>query len=1173
MNSLPEMSAPHLLPKFSRLGASCAAALFCSIAGLPSAPAAVLKKAEVTAVVNDVKLVDPQRAERGAKVSDVVQGEVGVKTGIQSRAELLFQDKTLTRLGANTIFSFNEGTRDLELERGTMLLQCPKGVGGAKIRTAAVTAAITGTTILLEYSPVTLPKRPPGYVPKVAELTPEECVMELQQPRRSYSWAERRALAKKAKETQPGGYVKVMVLEGTLRLYLNTRVGESVLLTAGQMVILGPRSPSIPPVVEFDIALLARTSLLVDNRNWKGRATEMSMGLVAQQIAVQERLKRTGALVETNLVIPGTGTEVWTIAELNQNIEVRQAELQAQLQQLPNLPGGSGGNGPLGGGLLANVLAGGISDFGPLSTITSSNPYFIGSTTQIVTDPSITTNGVTDYGKVYRNVALDGTFSDYVFGSTTGFDVRVGVNDPNTPPGGTGVFRFSNFVLTGGPAVNTVGGPTALALISEGTITSGLPGGAINVDALDRLYLGTVNGLINLGPELSFSSSRTTLPNAEPIVFGLYARGGASDLTLDADVSFADRKLTLAAEHDVIVGGNLTTAPTFLPSIWGKKESDLEILAGNVFQLAATGQIHAQSLYLQATDVAASGPAFIDTKRAIFNLQNSATFTQSGGQVLVNTLPLDLANLQSLAIFSGTAIDVPGNINAPSVGLILQSLFPQNITAAINGQITVNSFSLHVANVNVGVNGLIVSPSVLIEYTQTLPPAVLAQSGPNIVFGGLPVREAGLTNLRMVAPTIQVPGNFSAPAVNLEMTGLVIANADLTAQSINFLAPSVAPLASTINGNLSVTGTLGLAQGSLTVGGTVSAQQIQSTNSGQFPTTTASLTATTVHAPGGLLFQGPNGVLNPDGSYSTPKAGRSLTLGVSTAVFDTIGPAPRIGFANFNGGDAQAASGMAGGDGGSLVVNSAGDITLNAAISATTGVNSTATTWGGVGGAVQLNSTNGAIVVNSSVEVSSDDVPNRRVSRQGGNITVQTGKTTGPGIHITNTAELRSLLNATAPGPGGTIQVISAGADVTVDGRIKAVRGTVDVRNNGATGQILLNSTAQLAADVIKVGALGANGQLTIAAGSQINAVNTLKLYGGSGALGKVLFTGAGTVNITGNPIHIAAKTVEISNNTQVQNNGPTSVHTDTALFGVGAGNGNFQNPVTQGPLSGAPGF
>ena len=286
-----------------------------------SASAAVLKKAELTAVINEVKLLEPNSGERGARVKDVVEGKTGVKTGIKSRAELLFQDRTLTRLGANTIFSFSEGTRDLELENGTMLLQCPKGVGGAKIRTAAVTAAITGTTILLEYSPAPIPKRRPGYIPTIAEMTPEECFAELQHPRRNYTKAELSLLtakARKRKKGGSGGYVKVLVLEGTLRLYLNTRVGESVLISAGHMIILDPQAITIPPSVEFDIGKLAETSLLVNNDAWSGKATDLNMAAVTREASIQDGLKGSGQLLVTNLVIPGAGTEVFTISQIQQ---------------------------------------------------------------------------------------------------------------------------------------------------------------------------------------------------------------------------------------------------------------------------------------------------------------------------------------------------------------------------------------------------------------------------------------------------------------------------------------------------------------------------------------------------------------------------------------------------------------------------------------------------------------------------------------------------------------------------------------------------------------------------------------------------------------------------------------------------------------------------------------
>src|SRR5216684_5833647 len=120
-----------------------------------SANAAQLKEARVTQVIKDVKLLPTQAAPRPAAVTDEVRDGTAVRTGVESRAELTFTDQTLTRLGANTIFSFNEGTRVMNLGGGAMLFQVPKGSGGLTIKTAAVTAAITGTTGIGEFHPAT----------------------------------------------------------------------------------------------------------------------------------------------------------------------------------------------------------------------------------------------------------------------------------------------------------------------------------------------------------------------------------------------------------------------------------------------------------------------------------------------------------------------------------------------------------------------------------------------------------------------------------------------------------------------------------------------------------------------------------------------------------------------------------------------------------------------------------------------------------------------------------------------------------------------------------------------------------------------------------------------------------------------------------------------------------
>ncbi|MBV9618959.1 MAG: FecR domain-containing protein [Verrucomicrobia bacterium] len=220
------------------------------------AVAGPLTQAQVTKIINQVSLVDPQNGERPAVVRDVIKDDLGVETGVKSRSELLFQDNTLTRLGAETFFSFKTGTRDLTLEKGSMLLQVPKGLGGAKIHTAAVTAAITGTTIMMEY----IPKK----------------------------------------------YIKVMVLEGSLRLSRNGFLGDSVVLTAGKMVIMRPDAKNIPEPVNVDLQHVVQTSTLV---NFPNTEPLPSMNLIEDAIAAQQHQLANTNLVPTNLVI-GKGTNV-----------------------------------------------------------------------------------------------------------------------------------------------------------------------------------------------------------------------------------------------------------------------------------------------------------------------------------------------------------------------------------------------------------------------------------------------------------------------------------------------------------------------------------------------------------------------------------------------------------------------------------------------------------------------------------------------------------------------------------------------------------------------------------------------------------------------------------------------------------------------------------------------
>ncbi len=225
------------------------------IAPARSTIAAQVKEATVTRIIQDVQLLPAQAAPRPAAVNDKVRDGTDVQTGADSRTELIFTDQTLARLSANTIFSFNKGARDLDLADGAMIVRVPKGAGVAKITTAAVTAAIAETTVIIEYHPHT--------------------------------------------------YIKCISLEGTARLYLKRRPGESVLIRPGQMLITNPDAKSLPDPVDIDLGRLLKTSRLIVDFPPLGSEQLMTSG-----IRNQRDQKSRGVLIDTNLVIFGKGTLV-----------------------------------------------------------------------------------------------------------------------------------------------------------------------------------------------------------------------------------------------------------------------------------------------------------------------------------------------------------------------------------------------------------------------------------------------------------------------------------------------------------------------------------------------------------------------------------------------------------------------------------------------------------------------------------------------------------------------------------------------------------------------------------------------------------------------------------------------------------------------------------------------
>src|SRR5438270_126133 len=448
------------------------------LAAFANANAAELKEARVTQIVRDVKLLPNAAPARPAVVNDPVRDGTAVRTGVESRTELMFSDATLARLGANTIFSFTEGTRNLELTNGAMLLRVPKNAGGAKINTAAVTAAITGTTLMLEFH-----KNP---------------------------------------------YVKFIVLEGTGRIFLPNRIGESVLVHAGQMLITKPDAKNLSNPVDVDIRQLRKTSRLI-----KGFGKMGSENLIAKTATEQDKERAEGELYETNLAIYGAGTSII----LDDQTHIQETQIAAQ--QNPSPPP-----------VVPPVVP---TEFGPPETITSPNPYPLGANNELTTagPPKVVAGATTNYGKVYRNTPLDGIRSLWFFRTTRAFDSASGFDTPDRSVfdlNNIAVFKFQNLQLVSNPTISVPNGITTLGLVGVDGISSALSGGALTFGGLNSVLLTTQKGSIILGGGISFQN----IPN-----LFFYARGDNVALNLASPIS-GTSNLLLNSEGTVQINGNIT---------------------------------------------------------------------------------------------------------------------------------------------------------------------------------------------------------------------------------------------------------------------------------------------------------------------------------------------------------------------------------------------------------------------------------------------------------------------------------------------------------------------------------------------------------------------------------------------------------------------------------------
>ncbi len=1130
-----------------------------------------LKSAQVSRVFNDVKLLPENQPPRPAAVTDTVSGKAAVQTGAASRTELMFSDKTLTRLGANSFFSFVNGTRDMNLGSGTMLLQVPKGAGGAEIHTAAVTAAITGTTLMVEFNP------------------------------RSYS--------------------KIIVLEGTVRVFLTRHVGESVLVHAGQMVIVPPDSKTVPDPVSVDLKVLYATSGLINDFG------PLASGrLIDHEITRQRQDIDGGKLADTNLFIVGRGTQVQEghlsfVSGNDHSITARQGahtplglnetvrstpppptppvvtptpplpptptppvvtptppvvtptppvitptppvvtptppvvtptppvvtptppvvtptptpatptptpvptatppptptptvtptpSPSPSVPPTPTPPATPSKNGPL--PLIANNASPG-----------GTPAYAIDGTSAINTDPFITTQGVTDAGRIYRGGTVgnpatasnaDGLPSSYFLGATggpTAFDTQVGFDTQFGTVGDVGGFKFSVLTLTGNPAsITTAGGPASLVFVATGNIqdfvnsTTGSVG-TFDLRGLANVALVTQNGSITLDNGIRFTNSG---PTATALT--IYARSGGLLLGESTAITLPGSAVNLYSDGPLTANGEIGSTE-------GTGAGAINLISSGAMNLggffSVTGSITATTT-TTGSGIALGADSHVFTGTGgDFNATSAGSITADGAITTGGDTRLVAAN----------GVEVTGNIttggnlrlktDAGDITTDAASVFqlPGVFTAvATTGNLTLNGtvgtlegdlVTPASANVTAGVSltlggTLIATDSIALTGTGG---GTVTQSGGTIEAAG--VNAQGTPSPGTVTVTT---GSGDINLTGGTLRGLTVA---VTSTSGNIIQGEDHELITGSNGGDAVVTST---QGTVTLGGTVtSAQGVQVSAGGDLSLTGASLTSGD-EANVTLASTGGNTTLDADTSVAMSGGTFQATAKLTLEIDGTVGTFPEgegggdrashlLPRENFQSSLPDYATGTGGAGvilGGAITTGTGaggGGSAYGISFTATGGdlsVTSTGNLFASEGDIVLL-SNNGKLTVDGGVRSSSDgDAAYRVTLTSSGDMTLNgTVEAAGDLQATSNNGALTTSGDAGVFSDAGNLTLFSSG-DMTLGGNVFASEGSLQANTYN---RLTVSGTVSAGRDFSLqsyFGALTINGEVDGGADSTLSATD-----------------------------------------------------------------------------------
>ena len=115
----------------------------------------VIEQAEIYKIRNQVDISYEESDWTKASVGDTIVPQDLVRTGANSRADILFNEGTLVRTGAGTTFRFPPGKRSFELTSGSALIMIRPEQGQSTITTPEAKIVSQGTALFIQHDPET----------------------------------------------------------------------------------------------------------------------------------------------------------------------------------------------------------------------------------------------------------------------------------------------------------------------------------------------------------------------------------------------------------------------------------------------------------------------------------------------------------------------------------------------------------------------------------------------------------------------------------------------------------------------------------------------------------------------------------------------------------------------------------------------------------------------------------------------------------------------------------------------------------------------------------------------------------------------------------------------------------------------------------------------------------